>query len=265
MTLGTLLRFISRKKLISKYKYQLYLKSCIIQISLLRNTVTVKMSAVISLMKQSSLFEGFSLEDCAAIHSLLQPKCKSFQKDQVLIYDGDKVDYVGLVCRGKVVTAKLDYEGNASLLYVLEPPKLFGLEIAATPTQVSSITAISTEESEVVFFPYADLTTNSKLSEAFRNRLMQNMLTVLANENMRRMYKIEVLSKKKLRERILTYLRFQARKKGNFTFFIPFNREQLAQYLNVNRSALSHELSLMQHEGLISFSKNKFTLHVKED
>ena len=221
------------------------------------------MRSVISVMKESKLFEGFSLEDCQTIYSLLEPKSKLLAKDQILIQDGDRVDYVGMICKGKIVTAKLDYEGGAGLLYVLEPPKLFGLEIAATPSQISSITVTSAEESEVVCFPYADLTTGQKLPEDFRNKLMQNMLTVLANENMRRMYKIEVLGKRKLRDRILTYLRFQARKKGSMTFSIPFNREQLAQYLNVNRSALSHELSLMQQEGLISFTRNRFTLHEK--
>jgi len=112
-------------------------------------------------------------------------------------------------------------------------------------------------------FPYSELTTDDRLSTEFRNKLMYNMLTLLANENMRRMYKIELLCQKSLRERVLTYLRFVARKKGtSSSFTIPFNREQLAQYLNVNRSALSHELSLMQQEGLISFKKNCFTLHI---
>lgn len=221
------------------------------------------MSTTIALMKESKLFEGFSFEDCATVHSLLKPRCKSFLKDEILVHDGDRVDYVALVLRGKIYTAKLDNEGNASLLYILEPPKLFGLEIAATPTQISSITVSSAEKSEVIFFTYADLTTNERLPAVFRNKLMHNMLSILANENMRRLYKIEFLSKKTLRERILAYLRFQAQKAGKLTFAIPFNREQLAQYLNVNRSALSHELSLMAKDGLISFSRNRFILHEK--
>jgi CRP-like cAMP-binding protein len=173
------------------------------------------------------------------------------------------VDYVGIVGKGKVASAKLDYEGNASLLYMLEPPKLFGLEIAATPTQISSITVTGVEDSMVILFPYGGLTSGRGLSGRFQNKLMQNMLTIVANENMRRMYKIELLCQKSLRERILTYLRFQSGKKGSSSFTIPFNRDQLAQYLNVNRSALSHELSLMQRQGLISFFKNQFQLHIK--
>lgn len=221
------------------------------------------MNNFVSIMMQSKLFEGFKTKDCETVLSLINPRFKSLLKNEVLIQDGDKVDYVGVVCNGKIVTAKLDNEGNASLLYMLEPPKLFGLEIAATPTQISSITVTAIEDTLVALFSYAKLTIGGSLSGEFRNKLMHNMLTVLANENMRRMYKIDLLCHKSLRERILTYLRFVAQKTGAVSsFIIPFNRDQLAQYLNVNRSALSHELSLMQQEGLISFKKNNFTLHV---
>ncbi len=221
------------------------------------------MNNLLTIIRQSKLFEGFSPKDCETILSQVNPRYKSFLKNEVLIQDGDTVNYVGIVCSGKIITAKLDYEGNASLLYMLEPPKLFGLEVASTPTQISSITVTSLEDTWVAMFPYTELTTEDRLSNEFRNKLMYNMLTLLANENMRRMYKIELLCHKSLRERVLTYLRFVARKKGNpSSFTIPFNRDQLAQYLNVNRSALSHELALMQQDGVISFNKNRFTLHI---
>ncbi|MGI6686229.1 MAG: Crp/Fnr family transcriptional regulator [Bacillota bacterium] len=221
------------------------------------------MKNLLAIMRRTKLFDGFSPKDCETILSIVKPNYKSFLKNEVLIQDGDMVNYVGLVCSGKIITAKLDYEGNASLLYMLEPPKTFGLEIAATPTQISSITVTGAEATTVAIFPYTELTTEGRLSNEFRNKIMNNMLTLLANENMRRMYKIELLCHKSLRERVLTYLRFVARKKGTpSSFTIPFNRDQLAQYLNVNRSALSHELALMQQEGLITFFKNKFTLHI---
>lgn len=214
-------------------------------------------------MSKSKLLEGFSEKECGIILSQMNPRYKQFSKDEVLFQDGDKVNYVGIVCSGKITTAKLDHEGNASLLYILEPPKLLGLEIAATPSQISSIIATTAEDASVVMFSYGELTTQDRLPMETRNRIMHNMLTLLANENMRRMYKIDLLCHKSLRERILTYLRFVARKKGtSSSFTIPFNRDQLAQYLNVNRSALSHELALMQREELISFKKNKFTLYI---
>jgi CRP-like cAMP-binding protein len=221
------------------------------------------MNNLLTIIRQSKLFEGFSPKDCETILSQVNPRYKSFLKNEVLIQDGDTVNYVGIVCSGKIITAKLDYEGNASLLYMLEPPKLFGLEVAATPTQISSITVTSLEDTWVAMFPYSELTTDDRLSTEFRNKLMYNMLMLLANENMRRMYKIELLCQKSLRERVLTYLRFVAKKKGTSDYFtIPFNRDQLAQYLNINRSALSHELALMQQDGVISFNKNRFTLHI---
>ncbi len=221
----------------------------------------IYMDNILSIMVRSKLFEGFSQKDCETIYSVATPKYKSFLKNEVLIHDGDTVNYIGIICSGKISIAKLDYEGNSSLLHILKPPQLFGLEIAATPSQISPLTVTSIEDTSVALFSYAKLTTEGRLPYEFCNRMMNNMLTLLANENMRRMYKNELLCYKSLRKRILTYLRFRARRNGSSSFDIPFNRDQLAQYLNVNRSALSHELGLLRKEGQISFNKNKFTLH----
>lgn len=221
------------------------------------------MNPYLSTLQESKLFLGLSPEDCESLFVLTPPIFKIFHKDEVIIQDGDLVDYVGILCQGKISTAKIDYEGNTSLHYILDPPKIFGLEIAATPSQISSMTVTALEDAAVALFAYGDFTTNRKGTDDYCNQVLVNMLTLLANENMRRMYKIELLCNKSLRERILTYLRFVARKKGNRDVFtIPFNREQLAQYLNVNRTALSHELSLMRQEGLIDFKKNKFVLFI---
>jgi CRP-like cAMP-binding protein len=99
------------------------------------------MNNLLTIIRQSKLFEGFSPKDCETILSQVNPRYKSFLKNEVLIQDGDTVNYVGIVCSGKIITAKLDYEGNASLLYMLEPPKLFGLEVAATPTHFAAATS----------------------------------------------------------------------------------------------------------------------------
>ena len=98
------------------------------------------------------------------------------------------------------------------------------------------------------------------IPEEARRRIQDRLLVLLAHENMRKEYRLAILSRKGLRERIMTYLTMQANKRHTPTFTVPFNREEMASFLCVNRSALSHELSLMQAEGILSFRRNEFTL-----
>ena len=110
-------------------------------------------------------------------------------------------------------------------------------------------------------FPAALFLSPGAVEETHRLAVLGHLLTLISNANMKREYRLAILSQKGLRERVLTYLTMQTAKRHTDTFTIPFSREELASYLCVNRSALSHELSLMQREGLISFRKNVFTLH----
>ena len=102
------------------------------------------------------------------------------------------------------------------------------------------------------------------LAEEQRLQVLSRLLQMISNENLKREYRLAILSRKGLRERILTYLTMQADKRHTSSFMVPFTREELASYLCVNRSALSHELSRMQQEGLITFRKNRFILHTVE-
>lgn len=215
----------------------------------------------LAVMKRAKIFEGFSSLDCDAIVSLIKPEIKWFAKDEIIINEGDEIDYLGIVCSGKIVRERQDYEGNVSLQHILVSPNIFGFDIASTPTKISPITLKCLKDSKVMLFSYTKLVAENITPAKNRILLMSNLITLLANENMRRLYKIELLSQKLLRKRIVMYLNFVARKTGSRTFIIPFDRSQFAQYLNANRSALSSELSQMKKDGLIAFNKNKFTIN----
>lgn len=215
----------------------------------------------ISVVKSCALFDGLRDVQRDAALSCLGGGFMDYQKSQTLIREGDRVDRIGIVIKGSITTSKLDRMGNASLLYTLESPFLFGLDTCLTPSRISPVFIMAAADVRVFTFPCDNLTNAPALNEAVRSRMLLNALHVLANENMRRMYKIELLNQKSLRARILMYLNLMSRRKDARSFTIPFNREQLAQYLGVNRSSLSHELSLMQREGILSFYKNQFTLH----
>ncbi len=213
-----------------------------------------------NIMNNSKLFESFTSDECEEICKLSAPMIRHYIKNEIIINEGDRVDFIGIVQSGKIVSKRTDSEGNVSLQNILEPFQMFGFEIAATPSKISPLRLKCLTDSTVFMFHYSDLIAKDVLPEKYRLKIMDNLVTLLANENMRRMYKIELLCQRSLRERIVMYLRFMARKTGSESFAIPFDRSQLAQYLNVNRSALSTELSHMKSEGLIQFDKNKFTI-----
>lgn len=217
----------------------------------------------LSLIMKSKLFEGFSKSDCITIHSLLQPNFKDFLKNEVIVNEGDRVDYIGIVSTGRVISTKIDYDGNTHLIEILEPPMLFGMEIVTTSSRISPLTITSAEQCSILVFSYDKFMAEEALLNQYRVKMLSNIMHLLANENVKKMYKIEVLSKRSLRERIMIYLHLMERKSGEASFCIGMNREQFAQYLCVNRSALSHELSAMRKEGLISFHKNWFTINKK--
>jgi CRP-like cAMP-binding protein len=211
-------------------------------------------------VKDSRILMGLSRNAYKIIFESLTPGYHEFGKNELIIREGDIFDAVGIVIHGKIAGKRLDYEGNASLEQILVPPSSFGFEIAATPSQVSPIYLKCLEQTTVLIIPYKKLLACSKLLDADKITILENLSQLLANDNIRKLYKIELLTQKSMRKRILMYLNFMSDRAGSQSFEIPFNRNQLAQYLNLNRSALSAELAQMKKENLIDYHKNNFTL-----
>jgi hypothetical protein len=172
----------------------------------------------------------------------------------------ERIDYVGTVKSGELSLFKEDVYGHPNLIRKVKVNKLYGIEVACTPTQISPIVISSDCDSQVLTFPFHIIGSPGVIPDNIRCVMLKNILELVANANMRQLYKIDILSKKSLRDRIMLYLSLQARRKQTNDIFIPFNREEFAAYLCVDRSALSRELSRMQNEGLIQFDKNRFLL-----
>lgn len=213
-------------------------------------------------LKKAHLLEGLSEETLDIIIEHLMPTFKTYKKNDVLLRAGEPFNSVGFLISGKIAGFRLDYEGNVTLHQIFDDHKTFGFEISATPTQISPLYLKCLTDSKIILLPYKELITLASIPTQDKLKLMENLTQLLANENMRKLYKIEFLAEKSIRRKIRLYLSFMAEKTGSHTFEIPFNRNELAQYLNVNRSALSAELSRMQNEGLIAYTKNKFTLNL---
>ena len=210
-------------------------------------------------LQNSSLFCGLS-EDVIRQQILPLGKIQEYAKGTYLIMPQERLDSFGVVISGLIHVIHVSMDGNIRLLDALEPGKAYGADLIYTRSRISPYHAMAPQPSQVMLFPVSMLLEPGHLSEEVRHHIQLRLLTIISHENMRKDYRLAILSQKGLRERILTYLTMQAGKRCTETFTIPFSREELANVLCVNRSALSHELALMKQEGILDFQKNTFTL-----
>lgn len=217
------------------------------------------MAALVSIVSKTELF--CDIPESALEREILPlGQLQEFSKGQFLIVPQQRVERFGIVISGKVQVLHLFANGNYSLMTSLRTGGIVGADLVCTKTQLAPYHAMAATAVQIFYLPETVITRPGALQEQMRLRTLDHMLTLIANENMKKEYRLAILSQKGLRERILTYLTMQAARKQKKTFTVSLSREEMASFLCVNRSALSHELSLMQQEGLISFRKNVFTL-----
>ncbi len=187
-------------------------------------------------------------------------RMRGFAQNETIISAQEQVDWFGIVLEGRVQIMQTFSSGMTSLMENLFPSYALGADLIFTKTRRSPYHAVAAVPSRVMAFPKELLTEPGLLPPEARLALWQRLLTMISQANMRKHNRIAILSQRGLRARVLTYLILQANHRADDSFQIPFSREELADHLCVNRSALSHELSLMEQEGLIRFRKNRFTL-----
>ncbi len=216
----------------------------------------------IELMQSSRIFEGLTEAECIDICNIMKPTMKQYLKNEIIINEGSKFEHVGIIHSGRLAKIKSYYDGKEHLIAMLIQKELIGLETVTSAFQISPVTIYAAEESAVFMFHYHNIINLPSRNEQYKFKLMQNIIRVLANENIKQLYKTEVLSKRSLRERIMTFFYIMQNKVGQDSFHISMNREEFARYLCVNRSALSYELNELKREGVISFHKDFFTINV---
>jgi len=214
---------------------------------------------------QSALFRGFSYEEFERLFPHLHGRTTDVKKETLLIREGELSSFCGIVVSGSLAAIKVYYDGTINILDIMFPSDVYGLDMALTRSKICAIDIQSLEDSVVYMFPFLGAKTFSWMNAAQRDQMTENILTYIANETIRKLHKIEITAHHSLRKRILTYLNYMSAKRQSPTFTIPFSREQLAWFLCVNRSTLSHELAGMRSEGLIDFKKNRFSLLKKDN
>ena len=218
------------------------------------------MRDVLDVLKKTKLFHNIP-EEILLQEILPNGRFQHYGTGQSLIQSQQLVDYFAVILSGRVNIVHFFPDGHSSLTAVLTTKDILAADLICTRTRISPYNALATAETHIIYFSVDLLIKQGVVTEQWRQAMQSSLLTLISHDNMKKEYRLAVLSQKGLRARIVTYLIMQANRRQSTTITIPFSREELASYLCVDRSALSHELSLMQQEGLITFRKNVFTLH----
>lgn len=206
------------------------------------------------------LFRGLQPEEIAAVLPCLSARQAAFRKGQFLLREGDEVHAPGVLLTGEAEILQEDFWGNRNLLAALAPGEIFG-EVFACAGALSPVSAVCRTDGSVLYLNVAALLSPCEKGCAQHKRITQNLIRVLAQKNLMLNEKTWFLSQRTTREKLLCYLSAQARKAGSASFRIPFDRQQLADFLSVNRSAMTVELGKMQQEGLLRTERGAFTLY----
>lgn len=207
----------------------------------------------------SPIFNRLTSDELTQIQSSSAMRKKSYKKGTTIFHMGDVIRELGIVVMGSAIIESIDLWGNKSILNFIAEGEVFAetYAICHAPLMVDVVAA---EESEILFLN-TDMLMNSKSTEKiWHDKILQNMLNISMHKNLALSSRIFCTSSKSIRGRLLTYFTNMSVKEGATTFQIPFDRQQLADYLNVDRSALSKELGHMRDEGMIEFYKNTFRI-----
>lgn len=206
------------------------------------------------------LFSGIKKEDMGAMLSCTGYHISTYSKGQVIALENEHIRHVGIVLSGAVDMVKEDLWGNKALLARIGKEELFGESFACCEDNQSLVTFSAPEDTRVLFIPFHRIMHTCSMACEFHHRLVENMVRIIAGKNRELMRKVEVVSRKTLREKILAYLSHQSQRAENRYFAIPLSRQELAEYLCADRTALSRELASMKNDGLIDFDKNMFRI-----
>lgn len=211
-------------------------------------------------LTQTPLFRGTTAQELEDMLSCLGTDVRSYEKGQVICRAGDKVTSLGVVLSGSVLIENDDIWGNTTVLDCVGQGQIFAETYACTPDEPLMVNVVAAEPCQVLFLNVGRVLQVCSNSCGHHNALIRNLLSLSAQKNLNLSRKIFHTSPKTIRGRLLSYLSYQSLRSGSSSFSIPFNRQQLADYLNVDRSALSNELSKMQRDGLIQVERNRFVL-----
>ena len=218
------------------------------------------MKKYIPVLKRTKLFSGVGEEDISSLLSCLGARKKEYKKGEYILREGEHIRDIFILVEGKIHIQKDDYWGNRSILSVISVGEMFGEGYAAPESGALLNDVVAVEASSVIFFDVKRILTTCSSACRFHNMIVQNMFFAISDKNRKLVQKLGHMSGRTTRTKLISYLSEEAKRQGSSSFTVPFNRQQLADYLCVDRSAMSNELCKMRDEGMIKFEKSRFEL-----
>ena len=218
------------------------------------------MKKYVSILKRTQLFAGVGDEEITSMLSCLGARLGNYKKGEYVLRQGEHLNDIVVLVEGKLHIQKDDYWGNRSILGLISVGEMFGEAYVAPESGSILNDVVAVEDSTVIFFNVNRIITTCSSACRFHAIVVQNMFFAISEKNRKLVQKLGHMSKRSTREKLISYLSEEAGRQNSSSFTIPFNRQQMADFLSVDRSAMSNELCKMRDEGLLKFEKNQFEL-----
>lgn len=215
------------------------------------------------IMERSILFDGMTREEIAGVLHCLDPRKLEYAKSDYILRAGQTTDSIGLLLKGSVLVVQEDIWGRRSIVDKVAPSEFFAVPFAASPGSVLNVSVVADDACTVMMLDMNKVLSACSNACVYHVRIVRNLLSALASKTLRLNGKMTHMSKRTTKEKLLSFLSSEALRSGSLSFSISYSRQQLADYLCVDRAAMSVALSDMQKEGLITYHKSEFVLHVE--
>lgn len=220
------------------------------------------MEEFLSTIRSAPLFSGVSEAELTAMLACLKAEKKDFPKEAFVLRAGDTAESIGLVLTGTVLVIQEDIWGNRNILSKAGPGQTFAAAYACAPGSRLNMSVVAETPITVLFLNVKRILTVCPSACSYHNRIIRNLLGELAGKNLQFSEKLTHVGQRSTRSKIMSYLSAEAQRLGTYELDIPFSRQQLADYLGVERSGLSQELGKMKKDGLLDYRKSHFVLKV---
>ena len=213
-----------------------------------------------NVLKMCPLFAQMTEEEMSAMLGCFKARPQRYEKGETIVSEGSAVRWIGVVLSGAVQIVQVDYYGNRSMMAKLGPAEIFAEAFVCAGIREMPVDVVAADMTEVLLIDAARMLKPCSAHCGFHQQLILNLLRVVAAKNLGLRQKIEITSKRTTREKLMAFLMMQAKQKGTDSFDIAYDRQELADFLEVDRSGLSAEISKLRKEGTLICRKNRFTL-----
>ena len=218
------------------------------------------MEKYFSVLQTCPLFQGISTAEIPGLLRCLGTSVRQVGKQQYILSEGEPAQQLGILLSGSASIVHEDILGNRSILSSVKPGQLFAESFSCAGVQKMPVSVVAGEESAVMLIDSQRITQSCSNACGFHNQMIFNLMQAIATRNLEFHQKLEITAKRTTREKLMAYLLTQAKLAGSKEFTIPYDRQELADYLGVERSAMSAELSKLQKEGILKTNRSHFTL-----